>query len=63
MWIRRQCAQLLELRMGLEVQAAALAAMRRSDGNSRSMRQALDDYQASLANHDSCVEGTGVFTC
>ncbi len=47
---------ILELRMGLEVQAVALAAVRRSDDQLRRMRQALDDYQASLANNDSCVE-------
>lgn len=47
---------ILELRMGLEVQAAALAALRRSEDQLARMRQALDDYQASLANNDSCVE-------
>ncbi|MDE1167917.1 MAG: FadR/GntR family transcriptional regulator [Pseudomonas sp.] len=48
--------RVLELRMGLEVQAVALAAVRRSDSQLAHMRQALDDYQASLANNDSCVE-------
>ena len=47
---------MLELRLGLEVQAVALAAGRRSDAQLAHMRQALDDYQASLANNDSCVE-------
>lgn len=47
---------MLELRMGLEVQAVALAAMRRSEDQLARMRKALDDYQASLANNDSCVE-------
>ena len=47
---------MLELRLGLEVQAAALAALRRTDEQLDHMRQALDDYQASLANNDSCVE-------
>ncbi|MGY4493273.1 FadR/GntR family transcriptional regulator [Pseudomonas sp. TE3610] len=47
---------ILELRMGLEVQAVALAAVRRSDDQLQRMRQALADYQASLANNDSCVE-------
>ena len=47
---------ILELRMGLETQAAALAAMRRSDQHLVQMRQALDDYQRLLANNDSCVE-------
>lgn len=47
---------MLELRLGLEVQAVALAALRRNDVQLAHMRQALDDYQASLANNDSCVE-------
>ena len=47
---------ILELRMGLEVQAAALAAVRRSDEQLRQMRQALDEYQALLENNDCCVE-------
>ncbi len=47
---------MLELRLGLEVQAVALAALRRSEEQLARMRQALDDYQASLANNDSCVE-------
>uniref|UniRef100_UPI000F052444 FadR/GntR family transcriptional regulator n=1 Tax=Pseudomonas viridiflava TaxID=33069 RepID=UPI000F052444 len=47
---------ILELRMGLETQAAALAAQRRSEQQVQQMRQALDDYQRLLANNDSCVE-------
>ena len=47
---------ILELRMGLETQAAALAAQRRSEQQVLQMRQALDDYQRLLANNDSCVE-------
>lgn len=47
---------ILELRMGLETQAAALAALRRSDEQLQQMRQALDDYQDSLANNDRSVE-------
>ena len=47
---------ILELRMGLETQAAALAATRRSDQQLAQMREALDDYQNLLANNDSCVE-------
>ncbi|MBA1430899.1 FadR/GntR family transcriptional regulator [Pseudomonas orientalis] len=47
---------MLELRLGLEVQAVALAALRRTDVQLAHMRQALDDYQASLASNDSCVE-------
>lgn len=47
---------MLELRLGLEVQAVALAAVRRTDTQLAQMRAALDDYQACLANNDSCVE-------
>ena len=47
---------IIELRMGLETQAAALAARRRTEGQLLQMRQALDDYQSSLANNDSSVE-------
>ncbi|AQY65941.1 FadR/GntR family transcriptional regulator [Pseudomonas veronii] len=47
---------ILELRLGLETQAAALAALRRSEVQLQHMREALDDYQASLANNDSSVE-------
>ncbi|SDH79349.1 DNA-binding transcriptional regulator, FadR family [Pseudomonas flavescens] len=47
---------IIELRMGLETQAVALAALRRSDEQLAAMRQALDDYQDLLAKDDSCVE-------
>lgn len=47
---------IIELRMGLETQAAALAAWRRTEGQLQHMREALDDYQRSLANNDSSVE-------
>ncbi len=47
---------ILELRLGLETQAVALAALRRSDAHLAAMRQALDDYQQLLASQDSCVE-------
>jgi GntR family transcriptional repressor for pyruvate dehydrogenase complex len=46
----------LELRMGLETQGAALAAKRRNETQLVQMRQALDDYGQLLANNDSCVE-------
>lgn len=46
----------LELRMGLETQAASLAARRRTDAQLAQMREALDDYGRLLANNDSCVE-------
>jgi DNA-binding FadR family transcriptional regulator len=47
---------IIELRIGLETQAVALAAVRRSDEQLAAMRQALDDYQDLLAKEDSCVE-------
>jgi DNA-binding FadR family transcriptional regulator len=47
---------ILELRLGLETQAAALAAQRRSEQQLQQMRQALDDYQRLLNSNDSCVE-------
>lgn len=47
---------ILELRMGLEAQAAALAAVRRSDEQLAAMRRALDDYQDLAAAGDSCAE-------
>lgn len=46
---------LLELRLGLETQAAALAARRRSDEHLKQMRATLDEYRSLLANNDSCV--------
>jgi GntR family transcriptional regulator, transcriptional repressor for pyruvate dehydrogenase complex len=39
---------MLELRIGLETEAAALAAQRRSDTNLRDMRTALDDFSAAV---------------
>ena len=39
---------MLELRIGLETEAAALAAQRRSDDNLRKMRRALDDFSAAV---------------
>lgn len=47
---------LLELRIGLEGQAAALAALRRDEGHLARMRQALNDYQDLAAAGDSCIE-------
>jgi DNA-binding FadR family transcriptional regulator len=48
---------MLELRLGLEVQAVALAALRRSDEQLVRMREALTDYhigQASARRHIRC---------
>jgi DNA-binding FadR family transcriptional regulator len=42
--------------MGLETQAVALAALRRTHEQLAAMRLALDDYQDLLAKDDSCVE-------
>ena len=39
---------MLELRIGLETEAAALAAQRRSEANLRVMRAALDDFAAAV---------------
>lgn len=39
---------MLELRIGLETEAAALAAQRRDDANLREMRAALDDFGAAV---------------
>ncbi|WP_296187153.1 FadR/GntR family transcriptional regulator [Pseudomonas sp. UBA1879] len=47
---------IIELRMGLETQAVALAAQRRTQEQLSAMRRALDDYQDLLAKEDSCVE-------
>jgi len=47
---------IIELRMGLETQAVALAAQRRTQQQLTAMRLALDDYQDLLAKEDSCVE-------
>jgi DNA-binding FadR family transcriptional regulator len=47
---------IIELRMGLETQAVALAAQRRTLDQLTKMRMALDDYQDLLAKEDSCVE-------
>ncbi|VVQ03200.1 HTH-type transcriptional regulator LutR [Pseudomonas fluorescens] len=47
---------LLELRIGLEGQAAALAALRRDERHLAQMRRALDDYQDLAAAGDSCIE-------
>lgn len=44
---------ILELRLGLETQAAALAALRRTEEQLLQMRRALDDYQRSLS-HNKC---------
>lgn len=47
---------ILELRMGLETQAAALAARRRSDRQLETMREALDDYQDAGGDAERTVQ-------
>jgi GntR family transcriptional repressor for pyruvate dehydrogenase complex len=47
---------MLELRIGLETEAAALAALRRSDDNLRVMREALDEMSAALAEGRDAVD-------
>ena len=44
----RDVIAVLELRIGLETEAAGLAAVRRTDANLAAMRQALDDFAAAL---------------
>ena len=45
----------LELRIGLETEAAALAALRRTDANLATMRQALDTIAATLQTGENAV--------
>ncbi|WP_213881177.1 FadR/GntR family transcriptional regulator [Pseudomonas sp. dw_358] len=47
---------ILELRMGLETQAAALAARRRNDAQLATMRLALDEYQAASGDAERTVQ-------
>ncbi|WP_157271010.1 FadR/GntR family transcriptional regulator [Azohydromonas aeria] len=44
----RDVIAVLELRIGLETEAAALAAMRRNEGNLHEMRVALDEFAAAV---------------
>ncbi|KQV99770.1 FadR/GntR family transcriptional regulator [Rhizobacter sp. Root1221] len=45
----RDIIAVLELRIGLETEAAGLAAVRRTEANLTTMRQALDDFAASVS--------------
>ncbi|WP_462380266.1 FadR/GntR family transcriptional regulator [Pseudomonas sp. Marseille-QA0892] len=47
---------ILELRIGLESQAVALAAVRRTDAQLAEIRQALDDFDVLSSAGDDCVE-------
>jgi GntR family transcriptional regulator, transcriptional repressor for pyruvate dehydrogenase complex len=51
----RDVLAMLELRISLETEAAALAAARRSDGHLDEMRQALKSFQANLASGGDTV--------
>jgi GntR family transcriptional regulator, transcriptional repressor for pyruvate dehydrogenase complex len=52
----RDILAMLELRISLETEAAALAAARRSDGHLDEMRQALDAFQANMADGGDTVK-------
>lgn len=52
----RDILAMLELRISLETEAAALAAARRGDGHLDEMRQALADFQTNLASAGDTVE-------
>lgn len=52
----------LELRIGLETEAAALAALRRTDANLATMRQALDTIAATLQTGENAVASTSSST-
>lgn len=54
---------LLELRIGLEGQAAALAALRRDEGHLRRMRQALETTRTWPPLATAASRPTGAFTC
>ena len=51
----RDVIAVLELRIGLETEAAALAAVRRSEDNLREMRSALDAFAAAVAEGRDAV--------
>jgi GntR family transcriptional repressor for pyruvate dehydrogenase complex len=52
----RDTIALLELRIGLETEAAALAAMRRTDENLEKMQQSLSAFQASIEAGQNAVQ-------
>lgn len=52
----RDVIEMLELRIGVETEAAALAALRRTDGDLAAMRQALDTIGEAVAHgHDAVI--------
>jgi len=52
---------MLELRMSIESEAAALAAMRRTDAQLEEIRRALDDFKAELQNGSGAGETDFLF--
>nr|WP_315463794.1 FadR/GntR family transcriptional regulator [uncultured Rhodoferax sp.] len=52
----KQTLAMLELRISLESEAAYLAAMRRSEANLKTMREALDDYRSHWQSGKSTTE-------
>lgn len=52
----RDVIALLELRIGLETEAAALAAVRRTDDQLRALRAALDDFRDAVEQGRDAVE-------
>jgi DNA-binding FadR family transcriptional regulator len=59
----RDVIALLELRIGLETEAAALAAMRRTDAQLRALRAALDDFRDAVEQGRDAVEADFRFHC
>jgi GntR family transcriptional regulator, transcriptional repressor for pyruvate dehydrogenase complex len=57
----RDVVAVLELRIGVETEAAALAAQRRSDANLRAMRRALDAFAQALSAGRDAVEADAAF--
>ncbi len=51
----RDVISMLELRIGVETEAAALAAMRRTPANLAAMREALDDFERALGQGQDAV--------
>jgi GntR family transcriptional regulator, transcriptional repressor for pyruvate dehydrogenase complex len=52
----REVISVLELRIGLETEAAALAAQRRNDQNLAFMRSSLDRFDQAVTHHQDAVE-------
>lgn len=59
--VLRDVLEVLELRISLETEAAALAAVRRTDDHLREMRKALDSFRERLANGGETVSSDFAF--